>query len=150
MRRPRRFPILPNTRSYGMGCEMYGALGAADLERRGVRQGGFDSAGSAVEDGVNVLRPRDRRPHRRELPERLPSGSVWTASSRVPERYEARHENQGVRVPEMDRDFDVREYVMGCIFLILLLAAFAAAGTQDMIDDRVWRESWYEQNGVAE
>lgn len=50
----------------------------------------------------------------------------------------------------MDRDFDVRELVMGCIFLILLLAAFAAAGTQDMIDDRVWRESWYEQNGVAE
>lgn len=50
----------------------------------------------------------------------------------------------------MDRDLDVREYVMGCIILILLLAAFAAAGTQDMIDDQVWRESWYEQNGVAE
>ena len=50
----------------------------------------------------------------------------------------------------MDRDLDVREFVMGCLLIILLLAAFAAAGTQDMIDDRVWRESWYEQNGVAE
>lgn len=39
---------------------------------------------------------------------------------------------------------------MGCLFIILLLAAFAAAGTQDMIDDQVWCESWYEQNGVMQ
>lgn len=39
---------------------------------------------------------------------------------------------------------------MGCLFIILLLAAFAAAGTQDMIDDQVWRESWYEQNEVMQ
>ena len=50
----------------------------------------------------------------------------------------------------MDRDLDVREFVMGCLFIILLLAAFAAAGTQDMIDDQVWCESWYEQNGVMQ
>lgn len=44
----------------------------------------------------------------------------------------------------------MRELLIVVFAALLYLAAFAAAGTQDMIDDQVWRESWYEQNGVMQ
>lgn len=46
-------------------------------------------------------------------------------------------------------DWDLREFLIGCFVLLLILAAYAAAGTQDMMDDAAWRESWYEQNEVT-
>jgi len=44
----------------------------------------------------------------------------------------------------------VRELLIGVLVALVYLAIMAAAGTADMIDEQVYRESWYEQNGVTQ
>ena len=42
----------------------------------------------------------------------------------------------------------IRETLGGILALILILAAFAMAGTMDYHDQQVYRESWHEMHGV--